>query len=150
MPLMLTRSPSAATMVPVVVSLAFGSLAAAVAALVFLPALWLPLHRAGAGVLVGDKTRRPGRQGAARRAVARALPVPAGQPAQPRTHGPGFREPRGDGAPGRSRWRSSAHARSAKSNRSRDRYDRPTASTNSFRSIRFLLTSTVQMVRSET
>ncbi|MDE0039974.1 MAG: efflux RND transporter permease subunit, partial [Gammaproteobacteria bacterium] len=52
MPLMLTRSPSAAPMVPTVVSLAFGIVVSSVAALVFVPALWLILHR------VGTRTRR--------------------------------------------------------------------------------------------
>ena len=47
MPLMLTRSPSAAPMVPMVVSLAFGVVVSSVAALVFVPALWLVLHRIG-------------------------------------------------------------------------------------------------------
>ena len=49
MPLMLTRSPSAAPMVPMVVSLAFGVVVSSVAALVFVPALWLVLHRIGIG-----------------------------------------------------------------------------------------------------
>ena len=49
MPLMLTRSPSAAPMVPMVVSLAFGIVVSSVAALVFVPALWLVLHRVGTG-----------------------------------------------------------------------------------------------------
>ncbi|MCY3623799.1 MAG: efflux RND transporter permease subunit [Gammaproteobacteria bacterium] len=49
MPLMLTRSPSAAPMVPMVVSLAFGIVVSSVAALVFVPALWLILHRVGTG-----------------------------------------------------------------------------------------------------
>ena len=49
MPLMLTRSPSAAPMVPMVVSLAFGIAVSSVAALVFVPALWLVLHRVGTG-----------------------------------------------------------------------------------------------------
>ena len=52
LPLMLTRSPSAAPMVPMVVSLAFGIVASSVAALVLVPALWLVLHR------VGTRTRR--------------------------------------------------------------------------------------------
>ena len=52
MPLMLTRSPSVAPMVPMVVSLAFGIVVSSVAALVFVPALWLILHR------VGARTRR--------------------------------------------------------------------------------------------
>ena len=47
-PLMLTRSPSAAPMIPMVVSLAFGVAVSSVAALVFLPALWLAMHRLGA------------------------------------------------------------------------------------------------------
>ena len=46
---MLTRSPSAAPMVPMVVSLAFGIVVSSVAALVFVPALWLVLHRIGTG-----------------------------------------------------------------------------------------------------
>ena len=49
MPLMLTQSPSAAPMVPMVVSLAFGIVVSSVAALVFVPALWLVLHRVGTG-----------------------------------------------------------------------------------------------------
>ncbi len=49
MPLMLTRSPSAVPMVPMVVSLAFGVAVSSVAALVFVPALWLVLHRVGTG-----------------------------------------------------------------------------------------------------
>ena len=49
LPLMLTRSPSAAPMVPMVVSLAFGIVVSSVAALVFVPALWLILHRVGTG-----------------------------------------------------------------------------------------------------
>ena len=49
MPLMLTRSPSAAPMVPMVVSLAFGIVVSSVAALVFVPALCLVLHRVGTG-----------------------------------------------------------------------------------------------------
>ena len=49
LPLMLTRSPSAAPMVPMVVSLAFGIVVSSVAALVFVPALWLVLHRIGTG-----------------------------------------------------------------------------------------------------
>ena len=49
MPLMLTRSPSAAPMVPMVVSLAFGIVVSSVAALVFVPALYLVLHRVGTG-----------------------------------------------------------------------------------------------------
>ena len=49
MPLMLTRSPSAVPMVPMVVSLAFGIVVSSVAALVFVPALWLVLHRIGTG-----------------------------------------------------------------------------------------------------
>ena len=52
MPLMLTDSPSAAPMVPMVVSLAFGIAVSSVAALVFVPALWLAMHR------VGTRTRR--------------------------------------------------------------------------------------------
>ena len=52
MPLMLTRSPSAAPMVPMVVSLAFGIVVSSVAALVFVPALWLVVHA------VGTRTRR--------------------------------------------------------------------------------------------
>ncbi|MYJ75422.1 MAG: hypothetical protein F4089_10140, partial [Gammaproteobacteria bacterium] len=52
MPLMLTQSPSAAPMVPMVVSLAFGIVVSSVAALVFVPALWLILHG------VGTRTRR--------------------------------------------------------------------------------------------
>ena len=49
LPLMLTRSPSAAPMVPMVVSLAFGIVVSSAAALVFVPALWLVLHRIGTG-----------------------------------------------------------------------------------------------------
>ena len=49
MPLMLTRSPSAAPMVPMVISLAFGVVVSSIAALVFVPALWLVLHRVGTG-----------------------------------------------------------------------------------------------------
>jgi len=65
MPLMLTRSPSAAPMVPMVVSLAFGIVVSSVAALVFVPALWLVLHRVGTGTrrtatsLVGLVGRAP-------------------------------------------------------------------------------------------
>ena len=46
-PLMLSRNPSVAQIAPMVVSLAFGVLVSSVAALLFVPALWLGLHNIG-------------------------------------------------------------------------------------------------------
>ena len=82
-----------------VVSLAFGIVVSSVAALVFVPApVAGPAPRRDRYPADGHESRRPGRQSTPRVVgMAGALPLPAGQPAQPRVHGPLDRGRRGAG-----------------------------------------------------